>query len=75
MTVQGNIQPFPIGYTFKRRRSKDRVDIHTIIDHLFTYNSKNELVCFRYVTTHEFMGQTITDTDMSRTSIMRAIAA
>lgn len=45
----------------------------TITDILKTYNSKGECVKLRYVTTHEFLGQTVTDHDVVETTIARSL--
>lgn len=60
-----------IGLQFTRPRAK-RKDVETITDVLKTYNSKGELVRTRYVATHEFMGQQVTDGDIVIVSIQRA---
>lgn len=62
---------FKIGLQFTRVTGK-RKDLETIIDILKTYNSKNELVKLRYVTTHYFMNQLITDRDVLELTIQRA---
>jgi hypothetical protein len=41
----------------------------TVTDILKTYNSKEELVKTRYITTHEFMGQTVTEYDVPASAI------
>lgn len=60
-----------IGLKFIRPHTK-RKDVETITDILKTYNSKGELVRTRYVATHDFMGQMITDGDIVIVSIQRA---
>lgn len=60
-----------IGLKFIRPWNK-RKDIETITDVLKTYNSAGELVNTRYVATHEFMGQQITDSDIVIVSIQRS---
>ena len=60
-----------IGTKFIRRGSK-RKDIETVTDILTTYNSKGEIVHIRYVATHEFMGQVVTDSDIVKTIILRS---
>lgn len=45
----------------------------TVVDIYKTYNGANELVKIRYVATHEFMGQTITDYDVIETTIARGL--
>lgn len=58
---------FQIGQQYNTRGAFPRLctvtDIHT------TYNSKGEFVKLRYVATHEFMGQTVTESDVVETSI------
>jgi hypothetical protein len=53
---------FQIGHKYRKRGKNCPVctvtDIHT------TFNSKGEVVKQRYVATHEFMGQTIVETDV-----------
>jgi hypothetical protein len=62
------MQPkFNIGHQFKTRGKHPR--LCTVIDILRTYNAKGDLVKTRYVATHEFMGQTVTDSDICETTI------
>ena len=58
---------FKIGTQFKTRGKHPR--LCTVIDILKTYNSLNELIKIRYVATHEFLNQTITDDDVFETTI------
>ena len=51
-------------------RGKDK-RICTIVDIHTTTNAKGEIVKQRYVATHEFLGQTITDYDIIDTTIDR----
>lgn len=60
-------QRFQIGQQFKTRGKVPR--LCTVVDVLRTFNSANELVSLRYVATHEFMGQTMTDRDVCDTTI------
>lgn len=60
-----------IGTRFIRRNSK-RKDIETVVDILTTTNLKGEIVSVRYVATHEFMGQIVTDSDIVKTTILRS---
>lgn len=46
----------------------------TVTDILKTYNSKGDFVKLRYVATHEFCGQAVTDYDVNQTTIARGIA-
>lgn len=61
------IPDFPIGTKFKTRGTSPKVC--TVTDILKTYNTKNELVSVRYVATHDFMGQTLTHSDVLKTTI------
>jgi hypothetical protein len=58
---------FQIGQQFKTRGKHPR--ICTVRDILKTYNSKGEMVKVRYVATHDFMGQDVTDWDVIETTI------
>jgi hypothetical protein len=60
-------QRFKIGTLFKTRGKHSRLCIVTDIHK--TYNSKNELISIRYVATHEFAGQTVTNYDVCDTTI------
>lgn len=58
---------YPIGTQFKTRHKVPR---HCeVVDILRTYNQANELISIRYVATHEFLGQTVTDSDVVETTI------
>lgn len=72
MSNLGNRYPrFTIGQQFKTAGKCPR--ICTVTDILQTYNSKNELVKIRYVATHEFMGQIVTDHDVVDATIARGL--
>ena len=58
-----------IGVVYKTRHKNPRTCI--VVDRLETYNTKGELVKTRYVSEHEFLGQTVTDTDVVPTTILR----
>lgn len=58
---------YPIGTKYMTRGKAPREC--TVIDVLKTYNSKNELVHTRYVSTHIFAGQTVTNKDVVATTI------
>ncbi len=65
---------FQIGQKYIKRGK--RKDICTVIDIHTTYNSAGEVVKERYVSTHTFMGQVVTDRDVVETTIaMGAIDA
>lgn len=61
---------FKVGDQFIRQGRK-RKDVETIIDILTTRNTSGEVVKIRYVATHEFLGQTVTDHDVCDTTIAR----
>lgn len=62
---------FKIGQKFTPNRKHAREC--TVTDILKTYNSKGELVKIRYEATHEFMGQLVTDYDVTDTTIAMGI--
>lgn len=64
-------QRFQIGQQFKTRGKAPR--LCTIIDVLRTFNSAGDLVSLRYVATHEFMGQTVTDGDVCDATVAMGI--
>lgn len=55
-------QRFSIGTKYQSRGKVKR--ICTVVDVLKTYNSKDELVSIRYVSSHDFMGQQVLDRDV-----------
>jgi hypothetical protein len=59
-----------IGTKFIRRGTK-RKDVETVVDILTTTNSLGEIVAVRYVSTHDFMGQKVTDSDIVSATILR----
>ena len=63
---------FKIGTTFTPQ-SRKGAGVHTVTDVLTTRNSKGEVVKIRYEATHEFCGQTLTDTDVLETTIARGL--
>jgi hypothetical protein len=64
---------FAIGTQYVTRHKHPR---HcTVVDILTTYNSKGECVRIRYVATHEFIGQTVTEYDVTDTTIAMGLAA
>lgn len=58
---------YPIGTTFATRGKHPK--LCTVTDILKTYNSRGELVKIRYVATHLFAGQVVTDSDVVETTI------
>ena len=65
-----NTTDYPIGTTYK---GHGKTKTCTVVDILKTYNSKGELVKTRYVASHEFCGQTVTDSDVVAVSIARGL--
>ena len=55
-------QKFPVGTQYIKRGK--RKDLCTVVDFLVTTNLAGEVVQTRYVTTHEFCGQTVTERDV-----------
>lgn len=62
---------YPIGTTYRQRKNPTREC--TVVDQLTTLNSQGEVVSIRYVATHEFMGQLVTDRDVVETSITMGV--
>lgn len=58
---------YTIGTQYRKRNK--RRDICTVTDIHRTYNEARELVKLRYVSTHVFMGQLVTEQDVVETSI------
>lgn len=65
-------QAYPVGTQFVPNGNK-RKDICTVTDFLVTRNLAGEIVRERYVATHIFMGQTVTDHDVVATTIARGL--
>ena len=64
-------QWFPIGTTFKSY-GKHPLEC-TITDIWKTYNAAGELVRLRYVATHRYLGQTVTNYDVCHTTVARQL--
>ena len=64
--------PFRTGTKFKRRGRK-HPRIETVVDVITWINLAGETVGIRYIATHEFMGQVITDKDVLHTTISRGL--
>lgn len=62
---------FPIGTQYMTR-GKHPV-LCTVVDQLTTTNSRGEVVRATYVTSHQFCGQTVTETDVVDTTIARGL--
>jgi hypothetical protein len=58
---------FAIGQQFYTR-GKVR-QLCTIVDILSTYNASGELVRIRYIATHEFLGQIVTNYDVADSTV------
>lgn len=65
-------QRFKIGQKYILRGK--RQDICTVIDIHKTFNNAGELVKLRYVSQHNFIGQKMTDYDVTDTAIARGIS-
>lgn len=62
---------YEIGTAFKTRGNHPRTCVVT--DIYRTYNSQDKLVRLRYVATHQFSDQTVTDYDVVETTISRGL--
>lgn len=62
---------FPVGTQFTTRGK--HVRLCTVIDVWTTTNLAGEVVSVRYVATHEFCGQIVTDNDVCETTIARGL--
>jgi hypothetical protein len=62
---------YEIGTKFKTRGKAPR--FCEVVDIFKTYNSRGELIKTRYVATHNFLGQCVTDYDVSKTTIAMGI--
>jgi hypothetical protein len=65
--MDGLIMEYLIGTKYKTRGKAPR--LCEVVDILKTYNLAGELVKTRYVSTHDFMGQKVTDYDVVKTTI------
>ena len=65
-------QDIALGTQFIRSRGKQKNNrVETVVDILKTYNNAGELVRTRYAASHDFLGQTIIDTDIVSTTILK----
>ena len=62
---------FPIGTQYSTREKHAKVC--TITEQLTTTNSKGEIVAIRYLSSHEFCGQQVTNSDVLDTTIARGL--
>jgi len=66
-----NTRTYKIGTQYKTRDK--RKDLCTVTDIHRTFNHNGDLVKTSYVSTHEFMGQTITCYDVPAAAIARGL--
>lgn len=62
-----------IGLVFHLKKGKSKKEEYKIIDYHVTYNSRHDIVKFRYVTEHDFLGQKVRDYDVCQITIDKAI--
>lgn len=62
---------YPIGTRYQTQGKYPR--LCTVVDVWKTYNAVGELVHTRYVSTHEFVGQLVTERDVVATTIARGL--
>ena len=62
---------YAIGTQFIRATGKSR-PVETIVDIYTTRNDAGEVVKLRYVATHDYLGQAVTDHDVPEATIVRA---
>lgn len=65
--VPNHVPRFAIGTKYKTRGKEPR--LCTVVDVHYTYNARGELVKVRYVSTHAFAGQVVTDSNVVETTI------
>ena len=63
----------PIGTQYTTRGK--RPDLCTVTDILKTYNNGGELVKTSYVSTHQFLGQTVMNHDVCAVTIARGLTS
>lgn len=63
---------FKIGQKYAPIASKGKI-VCTVTDILTTTNAKGEVVSIKYVATHDFCGQIVTDNDVCDTTIARGM--
>jgi hypothetical protein len=61
---------YKVGQVFKDRKGR----VNRVVDIWTTRNIAGEIVKIRYVCEHEFCGQTVTDRDVTATTISRCLA-
>lgn len=60
---------FPIGT--QGRLAMKHAPVFTVVDQLTVTNSKGDIVAIRYITSHQFCGQTVLNHDVVDTTIAR----
>ena len=66
-----NAHRFPIGTKYTTRGK--HVQVCTVVDQLTTTNSLGKVVANSYITSHEFCGQTVTETGVADSTIARGL--
>mgnify|MGYP003659939297 CR=1 FL=1 len=64
---------YPIGTKYLTRGKHPR--LCTVTDIWKTYDFRGDLVHKRYVATHEFLGQTVTEVDLPEATVARGVWA
>ena len=64
---------YPIGTQYRTRGKAPR--LCTVVDYHTTTNLAGEIVRERYVSTHQFAGQTVTNSDVVAVTIARGLIA
>lgn len=63
---------YPIGFKYTVKRPKFTRE-YEVIDYRRTYNNAGQLVEFRYVTSHDLLGQKVINRDVVHTTITMAV--
>ena len=63
---------YPIGFKYTIKRPKFTRE-YEVIDYRRTYNNAGQLVEFRYVTSHDLLGQKVINRDVVHTTITMAV--
>jgi len=63
------MKPVAIGDQFIKRGKRIK-HVNTVVDMHTTYNLAGDVVSVRYVATHEFCGQQVTERDIGATTIL-----
>jgi hypothetical protein len=70
--MQATKPKYPIGTIYKRIVAKNVFRVCTVVDIETTFNDAGEQVRQRYVSSHEFMGQSLIERDIVQLTIDRA---